>query len=52
MDKLVLSPSSLYSKKNIRILVSPFHAYETIAKTLKNQNYIENEHFISPYMED
>lgn len=52
MDKEVLSPASLYDKDNIYILISPFHAYETIATILKNQNYIENEHFISPYMED
>ncbi|WKT77738.1 glycosyltransferase [Lysinibacillus fusiformis] len=52
MDKEVFSPASLYDKDNIYILISPFHAYETIATILKNQNYIENEHFISPYMED
>ncbi|WP_418301553.1 glycosyltransferase [Lysinibacillus fusiformis] len=52
MDKEVLSPSSIYGENNICILVSPFHSYETIATILKNQNYIENEHFISPYMED
>ncbi|MFJ8102454.1 glycosyltransferase [Lysinibacillus sp. NPDC096212] len=51
MDREVLSPASLYEKDNINILISPFHAYETIAMILKNQNFIENEHFIFPYME-
>ncbi|MDD1503981.1 glycosyltransferase [Lysinibacillus sp. CNPSo 3705] len=52
MDKEVLSPASLYDKGEIYILISPFHAYETIATILKNHNYIENKHFIYPYMED
>lgn len=51
MDKKILNPASLYEKDNIHILISPFHAYETIAINLKNQNYLEYEHFISPYME-
>lgn len=51
MNKEVLSPASLYVRDNICILISPFHAYETIVTILKNQNYIENMHFISPYIE-
>ncbi len=49
MGQKVISPNDIVFSDNIKILVSPYHAYENIAELLKKHTLIEEEHFISPY---
>lgn len=48
--KHIYSPERLYYDKNIRIIVSPFHAYDAIKSNLEINNLNEGFQFIDPYI--
>ncbi|MET4560716.1 glycosyltransferase involved in cell wall biosynthesis [Lysinibacillus parviboronicapiens] len=49
MGQKVHSPEDIVFSDNIKILVSPYHAYENITDELKKYALNEGKNFISPY---
>ncbi|MCR8660522.1 glycosyltransferase [Paenibacillus endoradicis] len=50
MDRKIYAPEDVYYKKNIKIIVSPYHAYDAIKKVLKNKEISEGLQFIDPFI--
>lgn len=50
MDRKVVAPDSVEYNQNIKIIVSPYHAYDAIKNVLNLKNINEGLQFIDPYM--
>lgn len=49
MDKKILLPQQVNLSKDMKLLISPYFAYEEISKYLKSFGLLEEVNFISPY---